>query len=42
MFAKSGLSIADVSGVTMNLRSRGLQLSRDSQVNYILTAQRFF
>jgi 2-polyprenyl-6-hydroxyphenyl methylase/3-demethylubiquinone-9 3-methyltransferase len=30
--------VADVSGVTMNLRSRGLQLSNDSSVNYMLTA----
>ena len=30
--------VADVSGVTMNLRSRVLQLSNDSSVNYMLTA----
>jgi len=30
--------VADVSGVTMNLRSRVLQLSNDSSVNYVLTA----
>lgn len=40
MLAKSGLRLADVSGVTMNMFSGGLQLSRDSKVNFILTAQR--
>jgi 2-polyprenyl-6-hydroxyphenyl methylase/3-demethylubiquinone-9 3-methyltransferase len=32
--------VIDVSGVTMNLRSRLLQLSKDSSVNYMLTAER--
>jgi len=32
--------VTDVSGVTMNLRSRLLQLSKDSSVNYMLTARR--
>jgi len=31
--------VVDVSGVTMNLRSRRLQLSNDSSVNYLLTAR---
>jgi 2-polyprenyl-6-hydroxyphenyl methylase / 3-demethylubiquinone-9 3-methyltransferase len=30
--------VVDVRGVTMNLRSRLLQLSNDSSVNYMLTA----
>ena len=30
--------VFDVRGVTMNLRSRLLQLSNDSSVNYMLTA----
>jgi 2-polyprenyl-6-hydroxyphenyl methylase/3-demethylubiquinone-9 3-methyltransferase len=30
--------VVDVSGVTMNLRSRRLQISNDSSVNYMLTA----
>jgi 2-polyprenyl-6-hydroxyphenyl methylase/3-demethylubiquinone-9 3-methyltransferase len=33
------LSVINVSGVTMNLRSRLLQLSHDSSVNYMLTAE---
>jgi 2-polyprenyl-6-hydroxyphenyl methylase/3-demethylubiquinone-9 3-methyltransferase len=36
----SGLRVTDVSGVTMNLLSRGMQLSRDAQVNFIMTAER--
>jgi 2-polyprenyl-6-hydroxyphenyl methylase/3-demethylubiquinone-9 3-methyltransferase len=32
--------VVDVSGVTMNLRSRLLQLSNDSSVNYMLTGMR--
>ena len=31
-------SFVDVRGVTMNLRSRLLQLSNESSVNYVLTA----
>ena len=31
--------VVEVSGVTMNLRSRQLQLSKDTSVNYILTAR---
>jgi 2-polyprenyl-6-hydroxyphenyl methylase/3-demethylubiquinone-9 3-methyltransferase len=35
-----GLRSSDVSGVTMNLLSRRMQLSRDAQVNFIMTAER--
>lgn len=35
-----GLTLMDVSGVTLNLLTRDLQLSRDIAVNYILTAGR--
>ena len=35
-----GLRTSNVSGVTMNLLSRGMQLSRDRQVNFIMTAER--
>jgi 2-polyprenyl-6-hydroxyphenyl methylase/3-demethylubiquinone-9 3-methyltransferase len=35
-----GLRLMDVSGVTLNLVSRELQLSRDTAVNYLLTAAR--
>jgi 2-polyprenyl-6-hydroxyphenyl methylase / 3-demethylubiquinone-9 3-methyltransferase len=35
-----GLQLMDVSGVTLNLASRELQLSRDTAVNYMLTAVR--
>lgn len=38
--AASGLRLSDVSGVTLNLLTRDLQLSRDKKVNYILTAAR--
>jgi 2-polyprenyl-6-hydroxyphenyl methylase/3-demethylubiquinone-9 3-methyltransferase len=38
--AASGLRLKDVSGVTLNLFTRDLQLSRDKKVNYILTAAR--
>jgi 2-polyprenyl-6-hydroxyphenyl methylase/3-demethylubiquinone-9 3-methyltransferase len=35
-----GLLVTDISGVTMNLRSRMMQLSADTQVNFLATAQR--
>lgn len=35
-----GLRLMDVSGVTLNLSTRDLQLSRDTAVNYMLTAGR--
>jgi 2-polyprenyl-6-hydroxyphenyl methylase/3-demethylubiquinone-9 3-methyltransferase len=35
-----GLRTANVSGVTMNMRSRQMQLSRDAAVNFIMTAER--
>jgi 2-polyprenyl-6-hydroxyphenyl methylase/3-demethylubiquinone-9 3-methyltransferase len=38
--AASGLEMMDVSGVSLNLMTRNLQLSRDTGVNYILTAGR--
>jgi 2-polyprenyl-6-hydroxyphenyl methylase/3-demethylubiquinone-9 3-methyltransferase len=38
--APHGLRTADVSGVTMNLLGRRMQLSRDTKVNFIMTAQR--
>ena len=38
--AASGLKLEDVSGVTLNLLTRDLQLSRDTKVNYLLTAAR--
>jgi 2-polyprenyl-6-hydroxyphenyl methylase / 3-demethylubiquinone-9 3-methyltransferase len=38
--AAGGLTLLDVSGVTLNLRTRDLQLSRDTAVNYMLTAAR--
>jgi len=38
--APHGLRAADVSGVTMNLLTRGMQLGRDAQVNFIMTAER--
>lgn len=38
--AKSGLRVADVSGVTMNLMTRQMQLSRDAKVNFIMTMER--
>lgn len=38
--AAGGLAVMDVSGVTLNLISRDLQLSRDTAVNYMLTAGR--
>jgi 2-polyprenyl-6-hydroxyphenyl methylase/3-demethylubiquinone-9 3-methyltransferase len=37
---KRSFRVVDVSGVTMNLRSRLLQLSTDSSVNFMLTAER--
>jgi 2-polyprenyl-6-hydroxyphenyl methylase/3-demethylubiquinone-9 3-methyltransferase len=36
--ARNGMSVTDVSGVTMNLRTRQMQLSRKTGVNYMLTA----
>ena len=38
--AAGGLRLMDVSGVTLNLLTRELQLSRDTAVNYLLTAAR--
>lgn len=38
--ADGGLQLMDVSGVTLNLMTRELQLSRDTKVNYMLTAGR--
>ena len=38
--AAGGLTLMDVSGVTLNLRTRDLQLSRDTAVNYMLTEAR--
>ncbi|HEX2247795.1 MAG TPA: bifunctional 2-polyprenyl-6-hydroxyphenol methylase/3-demethylubiquinol 3-O-methyltransferase UbiG [Arthrobacter sp.] len=38
--ARSGMRITDVSGVTMNLGTRAMQLSAKTGVNYILTARR--
>ncbi|MFW6077485.1 MAG: bifunctional 2-polyprenyl-6-hydroxyphenol methylase/3-demethylubiquinol 3-O-methyltransferase UbiG [Hyphomicrobiales bacterium] len=38
--AAGGLKLMDVSGVTLNLRTRDLQLARDTAVNYMLTASR--
>ena len=38
--AAAGLSLTDVSGVTFNLMSGKMQLARDINVNYIVTAER--
>lgn len=38
--ARNGMRTIDVSGVTMNLRTRAMQLSSRTGVNYILTAHR--
>jgi 2-polyprenyl-6-hydroxyphenyl methylase/3-demethylubiquinone-9 3-methyltransferase len=38
--ARHDLAVADVSGVTLNLFAGALQLSRKTDVNYILTAER--
>jgi 2-polyprenyl-6-hydroxyphenyl methylase / 3-demethylubiquinone-9 3-methyltransferase len=38
--AAGGLTPMDVTGVTLNLKTRDLQLSRDTAVNYMLTAGR--
>jgi len=38
--AAGGLTLMDVTGVTLNLITRDLQLSRDTKVNYMLTAER--
>ena len=35
-----GLRTSNVSGVTMNLARAQMQLSRDTQVNFIMTAER--
>jgi 2-polyprenyl-6-hydroxyphenyl methylase/3-demethylubiquinone-9 3-methyltransferase len=40
LLAASGLQLMDVSGVTLNLFTQDLQLSRNTAVNYILTAGR--
>ena len=40
LLAAGGLKLLDVSGVTLNLATRHLQLSPDTAVNYILTAAR--
>lgn len=40
LLAAGGLKLMDVSGVTLNLATRHLQLSPDIAVNYILTAAR--
>jgi 2-polyprenyl-6-hydroxyphenyl methylase/3-demethylubiquinone-9 3-methyltransferase len=37
--ARSGMTVTDVSGVTMNLRTQEMQLSRRTGVNYLLTAR---
>jgi 2-polyprenyl-6-hydroxyphenyl methylase/3-demethylubiquinone-9 3-methyltransferase len=37
---RSGMRVTKVSGVTMNLRTRDMQLSPRTGVNYILTAQK--
>jgi 2-polyprenyl-6-hydroxyphenyl methylase/3-demethylubiquinone-9 3-methyltransferase len=37
--ATNGVSVVNVSGVTMNLRSRQMQLSKDVGVNYMLSAR---
>ena len=37
---RCGLAVTDVSGVTFNVLARALQLSRNTDVNYILTAAR--
>jgi len=36
---RNGMTVTDVSGVTMNLRTQQMQLSRKTGVNYLLTAQ---
>jgi 2-polyprenyl-6-hydroxyphenyl methylase/3-demethylubiquinone-9 3-methyltransferase len=38
--APHGLRVDDVSGVTMNIRSQQMQLSRDAKVNFIMTMER--
>jgi 2-polyprenyl-6-hydroxyphenyl methylase / 3-demethylubiquinone-9 3-methyltransferase len=40
MMESNGLMVLDVSGVTLNLFTGALQLSSDTDVNYILTGQR--
>jgi 2-polyprenyl-6-hydroxyphenyl methylase / 3-demethylubiquinone-9 3-methyltransferase len=37
---RNGLTVTDVSGVTLNLLSRDLQVSAKTDVNYVLTAER--
>lgn len=38
--APHGLRVSNVSGVTMNVMSRKMQLARDASVNFIMTAER--
>jgi 2-polyprenyl-6-hydroxyphenyl methylase/3-demethylubiquinone-9 3-methyltransferase len=38
--SRAGMTVTDVSGVTMNIRTRQMQLSARTGVNYLLTAQR--
>jgi len=38
MMGRDGLALVDLSGVTLNLLTRALQLSPDTSVNFILTA----
>ena len=38
--ARNNLAVTDVSGVTLNLFAGALQLSRNTDVNYVLTAER--
>jgi 2-polyprenyl-6-hydroxyphenyl methylase/3-demethylubiquinone-9 3-methyltransferase len=40
LMGRYGLAVSDVRGVTLNLRSRALQLSGNTDVNFILTAER--
>jgi 2-polyprenyl-6-hydroxyphenyl methylase / 3-demethylubiquinone-9 3-methyltransferase len=37
---RSGLTVKDVTGVTFNILARVLQLAKNTEVNYILTAER--
>jgi 2-polyprenyl-6-hydroxyphenyl methylase/3-demethylubiquinone-9 3-methyltransferase len=37
---RTGMRVTNVSGITMNMRTRAMQLSHKDGVNYILTAQR--
>lgn len=40
LMGRYGLAVSHVSGVTLNLRSRALQLAGNTDVNFILTAER--